>query len=116
MASTSAPIHFSPQEVLPFPKAGPRLNARRGRKKRKTAILTDTPEKLEIELEFQNRNKAKKKVLAIKSSSRQNKKKGKKLIRKTSESDTSSNGDKDDCLCLVCLEWFSRSCGGEKWV
>lgn len=47
--------HFSPEQVRPFPKAGPRKQTRRGRKKGKTSILTDTPVKQQIELDFQQR-------------------------------------------------------------
>lgn len=42
---------FNPYEVKPFPKAGPRKNNGKGKKGRKTAILTDTPNKLEIQEE-----------------------------------------------------------------
>lgn len=47
--------HFSPEQVRPFPKAGPRKQTRGGRKKGKTSILTDTPVKQQIELDFQQR-------------------------------------------------------------
>ena len=36
---------FSPEEVMPHPKAPPRKQNLRGRKKRHTAILTDSPER-----------------------------------------------------------------------
>ena len=36
---------FSPEEVMPHPKAPPRKQNLRGRKRRHTAILTDSPEK-----------------------------------------------------------------------
>ena len=35
---------FSPEEVMPHPKAPPRKQNLRGRKRRHTAILTDSPE------------------------------------------------------------------------
>ena len=40
---------FSPETIRPNPKAPPRKQAANRQKKRKTAILTDTPEKSEIE-------------------------------------------------------------------
>jgi len=40
---------FSPETIRPHPKAPPRKQAANRQKKRKTAILTDTPEKNEIE-------------------------------------------------------------------
>ena len=42
---------LSPEEVRPFPKAGPRQDVRKARKKRQTAILTDTPIKEALEQE-----------------------------------------------------------------
>ncbi|KAJ8928601.1 hypothetical protein NQ314_018808 [Rhamnusium bicolor] len=50
---------LSPEKVRPFPKAGPRENARRARKKRQTAILTDTPIKEALQQEKQNVKKKK---------------------------------------------------------
>lgn len=52
----------TPESVRPYPKAGPRKLIGMTRKKGKTRILTDTPEKLQIELaeqEKQRKNKAK---------------------------------------------------------
>lgn len=40
---------LSPEEVVPYPKAGPRKTAKGGRKPGRTRILTDTPEKEEVE-------------------------------------------------------------------
>jgi hypothetical protein len=37
--------HFSPSDLRPFPKAAKRMNNRKGSKKRKSTILTDTPNK-----------------------------------------------------------------------
>ena len=41
-ASTS---HFSPSDIIPYPKAGPRNKPEQKRKKVKSAILTNTPER-----------------------------------------------------------------------
>lgn len=41
--------HFSPQDIMPYPKAAPRVQSSRGRKRGRSRILTDTPEKAEIE-------------------------------------------------------------------
>ncbi|KAK9965103.1 hypothetical protein ABG768_004212 [Culter alburnus] len=54
MPSTSGSIvgqSFSPSLIRPFPKAGPRKETGRGRKKRRSEILTDTPVKLALEEE-----------------------------------------------------------------
>ncbi|XP_064075658.1 uncharacterized protein LOC135194277 [Vanessa tameamea] len=50
---------FSPEIVRPFPKAGPRKVGTTNRRKRKAAILTDTPEKNALE---EQQNKTTKKV------------------------------------------------------
>lgn len=51
MPSNSQTLTLSPADVRPFPKAEPRklVINKKGRKKAKTRILTDTPEKEEIE-------------------------------------------------------------------
>lgn len=41
---------LKPEDVVPFPKAAPRVGNRKGKAKGKTLILTDTPEKLELQL------------------------------------------------------------------
>ncbi|KAG5876524.1 hypothetical protein JTB14_027357 [Gonioctena quinquepunctata] len=51
---------FSPESVRPFPKAAPRKRGN-GRKTRKSAISTDTPEKEAIRVEYEEKenNRAK---------------------------------------------------------
>ncbi|GBM68951.1 hypothetical protein AVEN_24357-1 [Araneus ventricosus] len=41
----------APEDVRPFQKAGPRKSSYRGRKKRQTSILTDTPVKNALQIE-----------------------------------------------------------------
>lgn len=57
--SGSSTFLVSPHQVLPLPKAGPRKINRRGRKKLKSAILTDTPIKRDIEEELKLREEKK---------------------------------------------------------
>ena len=52
---------FSPEEVMPHPKAPPRKQNLRGRKRRHTAILTDSPERDAIYEEEKKREERKKK-------------------------------------------------------
>ena len=52
---------FSPEEVMPHPKAPPRKQNLRGRKKRHTTILTDNPERDAIYKEEKKREERKKK-------------------------------------------------------
>lgn len=47
-AKASQPFDLTPKDLRPLPQAGPRTVSSRGRKKRKTAILTDTPEKTQL--------------------------------------------------------------------
>ncbi|XP_055918583.1 uncharacterized protein LOC129950684 [Eupeodes corollae] len=51
----------SPEIARPFPKAGPRQNTKRGRKKGKSRILTETPDKNELETAYKERQKRLKK-------------------------------------------------------
>lgn len=51
----------SPENILPYPKAGPRKDTNRGRKKGKTMIATDTPYKIEIEEKYREREEKKQK-------------------------------------------------------
>ncbi|KAL0149091.1 hypothetical protein M9458_055604, partial [Cirrhinus mrigala] len=81
MPSTSGSIVgqlFSPSLIRPFPKAGPRKETGRGRKKRLSEILTDTPVKLALEEEERRKGKnIRKKILGSEKS-----KKVKKPARK----------------------------------
>ena len=56
---------FSPKEVMPHPKAPPRKQNLRGRKRRHTAILTDSPERDAIYEEEKKREGRKKKKLIV---------------------------------------------------
>ncbi|KAJ8967720.1 hypothetical protein NQ314_002666 [Rhamnusium bicolor] len=84
---------ISPLEILrPFPKAPPRKPKKATRKKRSTAILTDTPVKDALEEE----KAASKRKLALKTNkkgNRKTKKKTKKKIKKTKKRLTKKNGN-----------------------
>nr|XP_034836488.1 uncharacterized protein LOC117992886 [Maniola hyperantus] len=54
-AAVTLPEIISPEMVRPYPKADPRKEGSRGRKKGKSRILTGTPEKLEIEAAYLER-------------------------------------------------------------
>ena len=67
--------YSTPSSVLSIrllPKAGPRLTEKRGRKRRRTRILTDTPEKEQLEREASERSSKKKKPRPQKASKKQN--------------------------------------------
>ena len=52
---------FSPEALMPHPKAPPRKQNLRGRKRRHTAILTDSPERDAIYEEEKKREERKQK-------------------------------------------------------
>lgn len=109
-------VHRTPQDVMPYPKAPTRKNTQ-GRRKRTSAILTDTPVKSALEEEASLRENKKrtgktKQVSRFKLTKRQ-KMTAKKSSRKSeSESEDSEN---EDTLCLACLMPFSKSRNTE-WI
>lgn len=59
--STSSEVHVTPQQIRPYPKSAARkIINKRGRKPGKCRIVTDTPEKAEIELMHEMRQNKKK--------------------------------------------------------
>lgn len=56
LCSTTAGFCISPEIILPYPQAGPRKDTNKGRKKGRTMIATDTPNKTEIELKQKDRD------------------------------------------------------------
>lgn len=63
VAIPSTTTFVSPEVIRPHPKAGPRKGAGKGRKQGRTRILTDTPEKLEIQKEWEARKQKKEKKI-----------------------------------------------------
>lgn len=55
----------TPEQLRPFPKAAPRVTTSRGRKCGKSRVLTETPEKLELEKEYEARQAKKAKVQKV---------------------------------------------------
>lgn len=112
---------FSPEIVRPLPKATPRQEKSTRRRVRKSAVLTDTPEKNALD-EEQSNNKRKKEEI---SSKIKNKGKGKgkgkgkdqakrKILQEKNESD-----DEEDNLeyyCIVCCDAYSKSQPREEWI
>lgn len=71
---------FTPETVRPHPKAGPRQESAKGRKRRSTAILTDTPVKQALEEEKNKsvQRKAKKQIQVKQTTKKSVKKKTRK--------------------------------------
>ncbi|KAL1489913.1 hypothetical protein ABEB36_013839 [Hypothenemus hampei] len=122
---------LTPEEVRPFPKAGLRQNLRKGRKKRQTAILTDSPvqkalkEEKEKSKEKKLPHKRKRIEKKIKKNCRIKKSRGIRsnhespvasTSRAVEDSSDSESEDKTDCECLICDESYCNSVSGEKWV
>lgn len=143
-STSGANISFSPEIIMPFPKAGPRGEVQKGRKKRKAAILTDTPEKNALaeeqalketknsqkknqpRIDKERRKRAKKKVCLSSSSDESEKltvkEKTKQKIEKRNKKKISkkrlecSSSDEDEYNCLICCEAYSDSLPGEDWI
>ncbi|KAB0790097.1 hypothetical protein PPYR_15584 [Photinus pyralis] len=112
--------HFTPQQIKPFPKA-PARKQQKGRRKRKSEILTDTPVKAALEAEAEMRENRKKKAERTKKNmsgkiSLASTSKRTTLIKKyPKQPDTDSESDDEDALCLQCLEAYSSS-RNEEWI
>ncbi|CAK1586780.1 unnamed protein product [Parnassius mnemosyne] len=105
----SVPMHFSPQDIMPYPKAGPRSQSSRGRKRGRTRILTDTPEKATIE-EQSNKKLAKIAEIEMKRKIKENRptKKTVRQIFSLKKIDDDTSSDSDECPPLP------SSSGGEE--
>ena len=120
----------SPFVIRQFPKAGPRNTNSVNRRRRHTAILTDTPEKEKLQEQEQKRKKNVTKMKALPA-----KRKTKSVLRKVKQpaeaaqgntsgsskknrkrKNVSSESEDSDVDCLICGETFSTSRPREKWV
>ena len=113
------PKTFTPEHIRPFPKAPARQQTTRGRKRRKSAILTDTPEKSALEEEFRNSTTKSKKGKQVGKKVRtklidEKSKPVKRQSKKTKSKNESS--DEEEWFCLICVEPYSNSRAGEKWI
>ncbi|XP_045476121.1 uncharacterized protein LOC123681823 [Harmonia axyridis] len=135
---------FSPESVRPFPKAVPRLTTNnKGRKRRKTAILTDTHEKRALEDEERIRNEKNRNKIEKASGSNQSMKSNvkkrpevRKLVNDSSDeeslmkkiknksrkrvykkvADSESSSEDDNTACLVCDELYDENNVTEDWL
>lgn len=123
------------EEIRPFPKAAPLLENRRNSRKRKSAIYTDTPEKLKL-LDMKNkREDLKKKKTETKNrigkgmSKGKGKGKGKAKAKEkgtdkvneiaddtVDENDGNVDSDDESTICLECTESYADSVPGEQWI
>lgn len=117
-ASTSG-LYFSPEIIRPLPKAPPRKSKVINRRIRKSAVLTDTPEKnmLEEEQAKKQRNvNVKGKGKKSKGQTKDSKKDStKRRVLQDSESDEEDD-EKEEYYCLICCDSYSNSLPREKWI
>ena len=52
-------LHFTPEDLMPLPKAGSRTESARGKRKGKTMILTSTLNMEKIKLQVESKRSAK---------------------------------------------------------
>ena len=125
-------VPLTPEDVVPLPKAPARKTEnKQGRRKRKSAILTDTPVKEALRTEQEQGRKSAKLTkprklvsensLPKKSSSSARKtttvketKKRKRSVKRPEKIDSSS--DEEETFCLVCTEPYSNSKSKEVWI
>ena len=105
------------ENIRPFCKAGPRKKPSTGSiRKRQSAVLTDTPVKealKEMKMASKARNNTGKKLFPKKS------KKGTRRnsrVNRKSQASTAESSEDEEWFCLVCMEPYSNSRPGEKWV
>lgn len=109
---------LTPEAVRPFPKAGERKQKSSGKRRRFTAILTDTPVKNRLLAEKQAAQQ--KRIKIIPTTNR--KKLVEKYCLKSKRGETnhrnyqSDSEEGDDALCLYCMENYKSSKSGEKWI
>ncbi|XP_026324406.1 uncharacterized protein LOC113233496, partial [Hyposmocoma kahamanoa] len=119
---TEIPVGFSPEIVRPFPKAPPRIGNKR--RIRKTAILTDTPEKQALAEERSKKRKKDVEKLCKDKGKTKGKWKGKgkgkgKFAKRQVLQNKDESSDEEDSLeyyCIICCDSYSNSRPGEEWV
>ena len=94
-------IVYFPQAIQPHPNAGPRVKRRPNRRKRRSAVVTSTPEKKYI-ASFKN---ARPKPTPVQAKPRKRKLQFSANVTRTTE-----------WYCLVCGDSYSNSAPGEEWV
>ena len=110
---------ISPEQLRPYPKAPPRKPDGRGRRRGKTMIATDTPEKDLLEAIQSSKKRPKtnsksKRKLTMKGGA-QSAKKG-KGVEKSKGPNRGPNTKVCEWFCLVCSENFENSLPNEAWV
>ncbi|KAL0809235.1 hypothetical protein ABMA28_011454 [Loxostege sticticalis] len=113
-------LTVSPQVLKPIPKAPPRKLQRANKRKCKSSILTDTPEKTFLEEKRKEQEAKKKKVSKRLLSEKKKLSKGLNKVSKGNKNkksvDSFEDEKEDEEFCLVCLSPYSASKSREVWV
>lgn len=112
---------LSPRDIVPLPKQSMMKKRRENRKRGKTAIITASPYKYELEEEIKKRQEeeSKKRKRADLKKQTQKTKTSIQIKKRLSfdVEEESEEGDvEEDCLCFYCNEPFSRSKDNEGWI
>jgi hypothetical protein len=107
---------ISPQILKPLPKAPPRKTQRTDKRKCKSAILTDTPEKTYLEEKKKEQIAKKKKISKRVLSEKKEQKKGSKGKSKKAVIDDDDKDENEEVFCLVCVSPYAASTSREVWV
>lgn len=129
MNDSATTFTVSPEVLIPIPKvrgSAKRSNRRRG----KTAILTDSPYKNELEAAIKAKeekerakverarmrlfNKENKQKKTVKTKGKSLKKSEKITLKKQTETSDSDSDECSDCECLYCCQFYSKSIEG--WI
>lgn len=123
-SSTGSSLIVSPLVLKPLPKAPPRKSQSANRRKCKSAILTDTPEKNYLEEKKLEQESRKKKVTKrVLSEDKEKKKtnskknlKGKEAKKMRKKEVYCEDEEEDEVFCLVCVSPYSASKSREIWI
>lgn len=116
ISSSRSSLIVSPQVLKPLPKAPPRKSQRADKRKGKSAILTDTPEKTYLEEKKKEQDAKKKEVSKCVLSEKKGKKKVIKGNKKKKFADDEEDEKEVEDYCLVCLSPYSASKSREVWI
>lgn len=110
-------VDVSPESVRPYPKAKltQKKTKKGGRKKGKSAILTDTPEKEELFQKYIKKKKTNRKLFENEVEKKKQKSKVTKKMKKKKTIEKSED-EEDDTFCAICEGMFSSSKSGESWI
>ena len=102
---------FTPELVKPHPVAPERKFKPGNKRKRKSSILTDSPEMESIRKMQESKN-----LTHARNRSQRKREKKNTAQRKKASSSKMKTDENNDCFCLLCSEPWSNSRPKEKWI